>query len=412
MSEKSSGATLGDPIGAQYDCWVYPPQCHDLTTLDLTSPRLPYEQLRSLFWLYWPRGSPREDMDILISGCGSMQAAAYAYVYPEARVVGIDISRACLEHAEGLQRKHGLTNLTLRQLRLEDAGSLGSSFDFIVCYNVLHQLIDPAAGLRALGQALRPDGVIDIRLHGKYGRFGVTILQNLFCIMGLEQNAAGLATVHDVLASLPANHPVQLFLRQGAQELASDEGLVNTFLSRRDQPFTSGECLELVQRAGLVFQGWKENALYHADTRVPPGDRLWPHLRRLSERQLWQTFDALDPTISVHMFHACRADRDPATYKVHFDDDAFLSYIPVGRVTQTVAANRLRRQPAFIARPPFPPMPLDERQEATFRQIDGVRAVRACLTGAGVAPEDPINLLWARHFFGSLWRAGYALYRW
>jgi hypothetical protein len=144
---------------------------------------------------------------------------------------------------------------------------------------------------------------------------------------------------------------------------------------------------------------------------VRPGDRLWTHLSRLTERQLWHTFDLLDPTIGVHTFHVCRADRDPATYRIYFDDDAFLEYLPVARVSQMVEASPLRRQPAFIARPPFPPMPLDERQEATFKQIDGARPVRACLAAAGQSAEDTANTVWARHFFGAFWRAGYALYR-
>src|SRR5207302_5367214 len=105
---------------------------------------------------------------------------AQAYFYPRARVLGIDISRASLEHAALLQRKHNLTNLTLRHAAVEDAASLGSNFDFIICYGVLHHLENPAAALRALGQVLRPDGVIDIMVYGKYGRLGVTLMQEMF----------------------------------------------------------------------------------------------------------------------------------------------------------------------------------------------------------------------------------------
>src|SRR5207244_8693753 len=101
------------------------------------------------------------------------------FLYPKARVVGIDVSRTAIEHEEVLQQKHNLSNLTLRHLRVEDVASLGGSFDFIICYELLHHLADPALGLRALGQVLRPDGVIDILIHGKYGRQGVTMLQEL-----------------------------------------------------------------------------------------------------------------------------------------------------------------------------------------------------------------------------------------
>jgi SAM-dependent methyltransferase len=412
MPDASAAGPLDDPIEAQYERWVYPARVHDLAAVQLTSPLLPYQDLRSVFWLYWPGGEAiREDLAILVAGCGTLQAAAQAQVYPRATVVGIDISRACLEHTESLKRKHNLANLTLHQLRVEDAGSLGASFDFIVCHGVLDHLADPVAGLRGLGQALRPDGVIDIMVHGKYGRLGVTVLQEMFRVMGLQQDAVGVQTVRDVLASLPDTHPVQKYLRLAAQDLANDEGLVNTFLCRRDQPLSCAECLELVEAAGLVFQGWKENGVYHADTRLTAGDRLWPHLNVLQDRQLWQAIEMMDASIGFHRLYACRADRDPATYRIQFDDDDFLDYIPVARVSQVVPASRLRRQPAVIARPPLPPMPLDERQAATFNQIDGIRSVRACLVAAGLLAEAPVNSVWARHFFGSLWRAGYAMYR-
>jgi hypothetical protein len=159
-----------------------------------------------------------------------------------------------------------------------------------------------------------------------------------------------------------------------------------------------------------VFQGWKENGLYHLETRLAPNDRLAPHLRALGERQLWQAVEMLDASIGSHWFHACRVDRDKATYKIAFDDDAFLDYIPVPRVSHTAAADRLRRQPAYIARPPFPPMTLDVPQAATFKVIDGTRSVRACLATVGLGAEVPADIAWARVFFGSLWRAGYAMY--
>jgi hypothetical protein len=56
-------------------------------------------------------------------------------------------------------------------------------------------------------------------------------------------------------------------------------------------------------------------------------------------------------------------------------------------------------------------MPLDDRQFAVFQQIDGNRCVRDGLAQAGLSPDDDATVAAARHFFGTLWRAGYALYR-
>jgi SAM-dependent methyltransferase len=401
-----------DPVQAQYEQWVYPPRVYDLAALPLTTPQWHFDDLRALFWLFWPQApAVRDDLDILVAGCGSLAAAAQAYLHPHSRVVGIDVSRTSLEHEEFLKQKHNLTNLTLRQLPLEDVSSLGASFDFINCYGVLHHTADPARGLRALGQVLRPDGVIDIMVYGKYGRLGVTAMQEMFRVMGVEQSPAGVQIVKDTLAALPPNHPVQNYRRLAARDLASDEGLVDTFLHRRDRPFSVTECLELVEQAGLRFQGWKENARYHLDLHLSPNDPLTAHLRTLSERQLWQSIEMLDASIAGHWFYVCRTDRDPATYKIQFDDDAFLKYIPVSRVSQTTPADRLRRKPAQIARPPFPAVGLDERQAAIFGQFDGKHSIADCLAATAPPGGAGKDTDWARRFFSSLWRTGYAMFR-
>ena len=396
-----------DPVQAQYERWVYPPRVYDLAELPLATQGRT-QDMHALSWLFWPHAPYRDDLDILVAGCGSIAAAAQAYVFPRSHVVGIDVSRASLEHEELLKRKHHLANLTLHHLRVEDVATLQADFDFIICHGVLHHLEDPALGLHALGQALRRDGVIDIMVYGKYGRLGVTVLQDLFRVLGLEQDPAGVQGVKDTLAALPPAHPVQTHRRMAAQDMASDEGLVDTFLHRRERSYSCGGCLDLVRAAGLVFQGWKENGLYYPDARLPATNPLWPFLRKLPERDLWHAIEMLDSTISAHWFHACRADRDPATYVIQFDDEAFLDYVPLARISEV----RPPRQPGpvvLICRPPLPPMALDETQGRILKQTNGSRSVRECLTAAGL-DQSSASVMLARSLFSALWRVGYALF--
>ncbi len=400
-----------DPVRAQYERWVYPARVYDLAQMPITAPEWRHNDLRTLYWLFWPAAAYRDDLDILVAGCGSLAAAAQAFLFPRARVVGIDVSRAALEHGEFLKQKHNLANLTLKTCAVEEVGTLDASFDFIICHGVLHHLLDASAGLRALREVLRPGGVMDIMVYGKYGRVGVTVLQELFRELKVKQDPAGVQVVKEILAGLPATHPVQNYRRLAARDLATDEGLVDTFLSSRDQPFSCAGCLDLVAEAGLVFQGWKENGLYHPDARLAPQDPLWAHLTGLAPRQLWQVVEMVDATIAAHWFHVCRPERPPSSYVIQFDDEAFLDYIPVARVSQITKADKLRRQPAIVARPPFPPLGLDEKQAALFRGIDGVASVRRCLALAGLSLEDPESIIFARRFFNLLWRVGYAIFR-
>lgn len=407
MVEAGTESSSLDPVQAQYERWVYPPRVYDLAELPLSTQGRT-QDMHALSWLFWPHAPYRDDLDVLVAGCGSVAAAAQAFVFPRARVVGIDVSRASLEHEELLKRKHSLANLTLHHLRVEDVAALTTDFDFIICHGVLHHLEDPVAGLRALGQVLRRDGVIDIMVYGKYGRLGVGVLQDLFRVMGLEQDPAGVQVVKDTLAALPPAHPVQTHRRMAAQDMASDEGLIDTFLHRRERSYGCGDCVDLVREAGLVFQGWKENGLYHPETRLDAANPLWPHLRTLPERELWQTVEMLDATISAHWFHACRTERDRATYVIQFEDEAFLDYVPLARISKVMPPEH--PGPAvLICRPPLPPMALYQPQARILKQTNGNRTVRECLTAAGL-DQGPAAVTLARSLFSALWRVGYVLF--
>ena len=106
----------------------------------------------------WPDRPYREDLDVLVAGCGSNAAARYAFNHRKARVTGIDLSSASLAHEAYLKDKHRLDNLALHQARIEDVSSLAQDFDFIDVSGVLHHLPDPVGGLRALAGVLRPKG--------------------------------------------------------------------------------------------------------------------------------------------------------------------------------------------------------------------------------------------------------------
>src|SRR5205085_2810457 len=107
-----------DPVQAQYERWVYPPKEYDLSIMPLANPLWHYSDMRSLAPLLWPNRPFRDDLDILVAGCGSLAAAAQAYLFPRSRVIGIDVSRASLAHAQSLKTKHQLDNLTLHHCRI------------------------------------------------------------------------------------------------------------------------------------------------------------------------------------------------------------------------------------------------------------------------------------------------------
>ncbi|MCC6303349.1 MAG: class I SAM-dependent methyltransferase [Gammaproteobacteria bacterium] len=396
-----------DPVASQYERWIYPEPVEDLSAPQERDLRAGCDPAR-LSAAYWPDRRPRTAMKILVAGCGANLAARYAFHYPESRVVGIDISAASLAHERRLKERHALDNLELRLERLEHIACLGESFDFIDTSGVLHHLPDPTQGLRALGTVLEPDGVIFVMLYAKYGRAGVYMLQDLFRMMGLEQSERDLALVKDCLSTLKSDHPIHRYLRQ-SNDVDYDAGLVDTFLHRQDIPFTVQDCLRLVQDAGLAFQGWMENFFYYPEAQIPRDAPFYAPLDGLPEPLRWQAMELMHGHVSQHAFYACRADRDPATYRIDFETDRFMRYVPVRRwdlALQETPAGLL-----VLERAPYPPLTLTPPQSLILRQADGQRSIEDCVRE--VRFKDPPEVV--RHFcralFQDLWRLGLYHYR-
>ena len=395
----------GDPVAAQYERWIYPEPHADLSVFAFDAVDCHYDDVRKMHAAFWPAAAPHDDLRILVAGCGSMAAACYAYRYPRARVTGIDLSSASLAHEQRLKERHALGNLTLRQMPIEDVIALGEEYDYISACGVLHHLRDPVAGLRALAGVLALDGVIDIMVYARYGRAGVYMMQDLFRILNLGQSDADVQAVKEGLNAIGPNHSVRNYLRL-AIDLSADTGLVDTFLHRQDRAYTVGECLDLVRDAGLAFQGWNENIFYHPDLQLPSNHPFRARLEQLPPAEQWAALELLHGAISGHLFHACRTDRDPKSYRIALDGAGFLDLVPVPRIDGWPGA-----APSEIGRAPFPRMPLDRAAQAIVAAMDGQRTIRECLRLAGLDPEHPQSVNSVRRFLGSLWRIGYMMFR-
>ncbi len=389
-----------DAVRAQYERWVYPQPIEDLSKgagRDFSDPSF-------LGRAYWPDRRPREDLRILVAGCGPNAAARFAYFNPKASVVGVDISEASLVHARGLKARHGLGNLNLHRCRVEDVPELGQSFDLIESSGVLHHLPDPAAGLRALASSLAPDGVVYLMLYGKYGRAGIYMAQELFRILRLEQSPEDVAAVKAALAAFPHDHPVRRCL-SGPNDLAFDSGIVDTFLHPVDRGFSVGDCLDLLDSSGLVLQGWLNRHAYDLASRITQ-PRLRELIGRLSEREALKAIELIDGRIATHTFYACRRERDPRQYRIDFAGTGFMDMVAIPRPgwTRSAGANLVLLQPGIVGMT----MELHDRRAAVAARIDGRRTVRACFLDAGSTLEAPEFVAsFCRELFRQLWIAGY-----
>jgi SAM-dependent methyltransferase len=385
---------LTDAIAVQYEKFPYPAPIADLsgTRPDTYEPPVAFRR-------YWPTrtAAPRE-LDILVAGCGANQAASIAFSNPTARVTGIDVSRASLAHEQHLKARHGLDNLDLLHLPIEQAATLDRDFDFIVSTGVLHHMQNPQTGINELAKLLRPDAVMLLMLYARYGHLGVSTMQSFFRTLGVGQDEHGLDVVRDALSQLRPDHPARMFMSLDT-ELKKDTGLIDIFLQARLVTYTVPDCIEFVEAAGLAFQGWFDNAPYHPEYWLGDGPALRA-LTALPERQMWHAMEMFFTANACHSFIACRRDRPRDDYVIDFDSARAPEFLPSLNDGVAFRDDRLYRLDRHWTLTPV--------EMRLAQKADGSASIRSIVTDSGIAGDAAAIEKYAVTFFRLLWRLGVA----
>jgi very-short-patch-repair endonuclease/SAM-dependent methyltransferase len=361
------------------------------------------DRRRALALLLWPTEQPRADREILVAGCGTSQAATYALREPDARVTAIDISETSLRLTRDLQRKYCLQNVALHRLAIEEVGALGKMFDQIVCTGVLHHLRDPDTGLRALRSVLVPNGAMHLMVYATYGRAGIYMMQEYCRLLGVsatEEELRDLATTIDALSS---DHPIAGVARR-AKDFTNPDALADALLHPQDRAYTVPQLYAWLERCGLSFGRWFEQAPYlpqcGAMARTPHTARLVSLPPPLQHAAV----ELLRGTMTKHNFITYRDDRLGDNRPVTFDGDTWRGYVPL-RLPWTLYI-RDRVPPGFVAvlinrahTYPDLALPIDMAQERVFAAIDGNRSIDEILrdTAGAIGQEQ------ARRFIQQLW---------
>ena len=370
-----------DAIGAFDDRRPYPPPVTDLDR---------HRQLwadpdrrRADFHLFRPSAAYREDLDVLVAGCGTFQSAKHAVCHPGARVTGIDVSAASLAHTDALKRKYSLTSLDTHLLPIEEVASLGRQFDLIVSTGVLHHLADPDFGLRALRSVLKPDGAMHLMVYAPYGRIGLSMLQDYCRRLGSGTSDQDVQTLVNALSALPPRHPLNLVLAE-FKDFKNADALADPLLNPRERSYSVPELFDFVERNGLAFGRWYKQAPYlpefGAVAAAPHAERL----AGLARREQYAAVELWRGTMATHTFIAYGDEAQRDTQSIHFSDERWPFFVPI-RLPHTLCVQ-----------PRLPPgaagvllnqshsntdlvWPIDAWQKRLFDAIDGRRTIAQIL---------------------------------
>jgi SAM-dependent methyltransferase len=370
-------ADSGDEISRFYDQHPYPPPVDDLdheveAWSDGARRRVEHARL-------WPSLPYRDDHSILVAGCGTSQAARYAVRYPGARIVGIDVSPTSLDATRHLAQRHQLANLELYQLPIEQAATLGRSFDHIVSTGVLHHLADPAEGLLALRDALAPEGAMRLMVYGRFGRYGVNLMNEYCQRLDVTPTPGEIADLISTLRELLAGHPISHVLRD-TPDFRDDDALADALLNPREQSYSVPDLVRLIERAGMRFGRWVRQAPYRpqcgALTEVAHGQRI----AAMSDGNQFAAVELFRGTIQRHSAVLYRKDSPLPAQPVGWDGDGWRGFVPIRPTTVVMVEERLPtgvaaalinrahvdRDLVFFA---------DADEKRVFEAIDGERSI-------------------------------------
>ena len=253
---------------------------------------------------------------------------------------------------------------------------------------MLHHLPDPDLGLRSLRAALARDGALHIMVYAAYGRAGVSMMQEYCRLLGIGRGWRGIADAcgDDRLAFRGPSLGRRCEPSEGLRE--QPNALADALLHPVDRAYTVSQLHAWIERCGLKFARWYEQAPYLPQCGAIAG---MPHAARLASLPpptRHAAVELLRGTMTKHDFIAYRDDRVGESQPIAFDGERWLGYVALRLPWTLIVRERLPSgaAAALINRAhPYPDLalPINAAQDRVFAAIDGKRTVEEILRGAG-----------------------------
>jgi hypothetical protein len=245
---------------------------------------------------------------------------------------------------------------------------------------------------------------MQLMVYAPYGRAGIYMMQDYCRLLGVGATEEELRDLGTVIGALSAHHPIAGVARR-AKDFRNPDALADALLHPQDRAYTVPQLYAWLERCGLSFRRWFEQAPYlpqcGAMARMPHAARLVS----LSPPLQHAAVELLRGTMAKHNFIAYRDDHPDESQPITFDGDAWRGYVPL-RLPWTLCI-RDRAPPGFVAvlinrahTYADLALPIDAAQARVFAAIDGSRSIDDILRMAADAGGDAH----AHRWFELLWR--------
>jgi SAM-dependent methyltransferase len=191
---------------------------------------------------------------IWVAGCGTNQALLTALKFPEASVLGTDISTTSLSLCRSNAQKAGVTNLQLEERSLNEV-DYEEAFDYILCTGVIHHNAEPARALRRIGRALTKRGVLELMVYNYYHRVMATACQK--AIRAFYDSDRGvdldleLSLIRQLMDHYPHDNSLGQFIKSQAD--VHEARLADTLLQPVEYSYTVESLGDLASDCNLEY---------------------------------------------------------------------------------------------------------------------------------------------------------------
>ena len=194
------------------------------------------------------------ERDILIAGCGTgSHAIQSAQVYPNARLLAVDISMTSLAYARRKTRELGLRNIEYAQADILELGAIDRNFDSIESVGVLHHLAEPLAGWKVLVSLLRPGGTMRIGLYSELARRVIVEARSRIAARNYRATADDIRRCRqEIFREAEQWKPLI-----GAKDFYSASGCRDLLFNVMEHRLTIPEIAAFLNAHGLTFEGFE-----------------------------------------------------------------------------------------------------------------------------------------------------------
>jgi SAM-dependent methyltransferase len=281
-------------VAGQYEKSPYP----RWSSLNTQAPPVRLDEIGRVFGTEISERLRAGPFDVLVAGSGTgHHAAQIAVAYGHnARILGVDLSRASLAYAQRMAAHYGLANLTFAQADLLDAKAIGQTFDVVECIGVLHHMADPFAGWRSVLGLLKPGGLMFVGLYSAEARKALAELRRSadYPGPGCSDDAAR-AYRATLFGRDMEDGSTPLHLSQDFYTLSDFRDLV---LHESEIQLTLEEISRFLNAEDLEFRGFNlDPQTLNRFSRVFPDDALPGTLAN------WTTFERANPRTFEGMYN-------------------------------------------------------------------------------------------------------------